>query len=236
MEAVMSVNEVRLEDKIPPLDLDMLREANHRISNHLSLLVGMVQVQAGAVVKGPATLSRDTANAMLQEIASKIISVGHLHRRLAEQPHKADVNLCDYLIEACATLVSSLALGDRVSLVQRLTANCHVAPEQAQQIGLMVSEIIMNSIKHAHPTGIPVQISLGCRREANGRLTIEVGDDGVGLPEGTDGGTSGGVGFRLIRSLAQALKADLRIESDSLGLTFLITLPAAVQAVGLAAN
>jgi two-component sensor histidine kinase len=232
----MSVSEVKSPAAIPMPGIDMLREANHRISNHLSLLVGMVQTQASAVARGPETLSRDAARAMLQETAGKIVSVGHLHRRLADQPHKADINLCDYLLEACATLVSSLALGERVSLVQRLTANCHVTPEQAQQIGLMVSEIIMNSVKHAHPTGIPVQIALGCRREADGRLTIEIGDDGVGLPEGVDASAKGGVGFKLIRSLAQALKAELRIESDALGLTFLITLPPAVQALGIAAN
>ncbi|HXC57452.1 MAG TPA: sensor histidine kinase [Rhizomicrobium sp.] len=232
----MSVNEVQLGNKAPPPNIDMLREANHRISNHLTLLAGMVQTQAGAVGRGPESISRDAARAMLQETAGKIVSVGHLHRRLSEQPHRGEINLCDYLVEACATLVSSLSLGERVSLVQRLSANCLVAPEQAQQIGLMVSEIIMNAVKHAHPTGIPVQIALACRRETDGRLTIEIGDDGVGLPEGSEATIKGGVGFKLIRALAQALTADLRIESDSLGLTFLITLPAAVQAVGIAAR
>jgi two-component sensor histidine kinase len=186
------------------------------------------------VAAGPELVTRDAARAMLRETQGKIVSIGHLHRRLAEQPHKGDINLCDYLVEACATLVSSLSLGDRISLVQRLTANCHVSPEQAQQIGLMVSEIVMNAIKHAHPTGIPVQLSLACRREADGRLTIEIGDDGVGLPEGADTTAHGGVGFRLIHSLVQALKAELRIESDSLGLTFLITLPRSVPALGVA--
>ena len=232
----MSVTEIRSEGQIPLPVADLLREANHRISNHLTLLVSMVQTQANAVAKGPQMLSRDAARAMLQETVGKIVSVGHLHRRLAGQPSKNDINLCDYLVEACATLVASLSLGNRVSLVQRLSANCLVTPEQAQQIGLMVSEIIMNAIKHAHPTGIPVQISLACRREEDGRLTIEIGDDGVGLPEGADSSAKGGVGFRLIHSLAQALNADLRIESDALGLTFLVTLPAAIKAVGVAAN
>ena len=232
----MSVTEIRSEGQIPLPAIDMLREANHRISNHLTLLVAMVQTQAKAVAKGPATLSRDEARSMLQETAGKIVSVGHLHRRLADHPNKSDVNLCDYLVEACATLVSSLSLGNRVSLMQRLTANCMVTPEQAQQIGLMVSEIIMNSVKHAHPTGIPVQLSLTCRREESGRLTIEIADDGVGLPVGVDSSAKGGVGFRLIHSLAQALNADLRIESDSLGLTFTLTLPAGVRAVGIATN
>ena len=104
-------------------------------------------------------------------------------------------------------------------------------PDRMIPLGIMTSELVMNAVKHAHPTGIPVQISIGCRREANGRFTIEVGDDGVGLPEGSDAGMKGGIGFRLIRSLAQSLDAQLRIESDPLGLAFLITLPPPVHAV-----
>ncbi len=231
---VRSLGELKIASVSPASGLDLLREADHRISNHLSLLAGMVQVQAGAVGRGPESLSRDAVRSMLQETAGKIVSVGHLHRRLAHQPNRGSVNLCDYLLEACVTLVSSLSLGQRISLVQRLTANCHVTPEQAQQIGLMVSEIVMNAVKHAHPTGIPVQISLVCRRGEDGRMTVEIGDDGVGLPEGCDPDNFGGVGFKLIRSLATALKADLRIESDALGLTFLINLPASVQPITIA--
>jgi two-component sensor histidine kinase len=78
----------------------------------------------------------------------------------------------------------------------------------------------MNAVKHAHPTGIPVQITLVCDRNSQGNLAIEISDDGVGLPENFDVEKAGGVGFRLIRSLADRLRANLTVESDSLGLTF----------------
>ena len=153
-----------------------------------------------------------------------MVSISHLHRRLSNRPLQEGIHVSDYLVESTSALINSLALGHRVGLVQHLNADCIITPEQAQRVGLMVNEIVMNAVKHAHPTGIPVQIAIGCRREANGRFTIEVGDDGVGLPEGSDGTAKGGVGFRLIRSLAQSLDAELRIESDALGYLF-ITLP-----------
>jgi two-component sensor histidine kinase len=214
-----------------PDPIELLRETNHRIANHLSLLVGMIQTQASAVGRGPELVPRDHARSLLQEAAGKVVSVSHLHRRLSDRPHQEGIHVSDYLIESTSTLISSLGLGHRVGTVQNLNADCIISPEQAQKVGLMVNEIVMNAIKHAHPTGIPVQIAIGCRREANGRFTIEVGDDGVGLPEGSDGTGKGGVGFRLIRSLAQSLDAELRIESDSLGLTFLITLPPPLRSV-----
>jgi two-component sensor histidine kinase len=225
----MSAAHIDTTDTTEPVEL--LRETNHRIANHLSLLVGMIQTQANAVGRGPESVPRDDARSLLQEAAGKIISVSHLHRRLSDRPAQEGIHASDYLIESTSMLISSLGLGPRVGIFQNLNGDCIISPEQAQKVGLLVNEIVMNAIKHAHPTGIPVQIAIGCRREANGRFTIEVGDDGVGLPEGSDGTGKGGVGFRLIRSLAQSLDAELRIESDSLGLTFLITLPPPLRTV-----
>ena len=92
-------------------------------------------------------------------------------------------------------------------------------------VALIVGEIIMNAIKHAHPTGLPVEISIVCARNAQGRIAVEIGDDGVGLPESFDTRRDGGTGFRLIRQLAGAIYADLEIDSDSLGTRFCLVLP-----------
>jgi two-component sensor histidine kinase len=123
--------------------------------------------------------------------------------------------------------VSSLGLSARARVVHRLDNDCAASPDQAQAIGLILSEVVMNAVKHAHPTGIPVQISISCRKLEGGALAIEIGDDGVGLPEGFDWKKGGGVGFLLIRSLAKKLGAELYVESDALGSIFMLTVPAA---------
>jgi two-component sensor histidine kinase len=219
-----------------PGDTHRLREANHRISNHLTLIAGMVQMQIAALAKGPATITREEARGLLRETEGKIVSIGNLHRRLAEQPHVETIDVAEFLLENCTHLVSSLSLGKRIHVAQTLCADCWIAPEQAHHLGLLVSEIIMNATKHAHPTGLPVQMTIGCRHDDAGRVTVEIADDGVGLPEGFDLARGGGVGFRLIRSLAQSLKAELDVESDSLGLTFRVTLPSVAQPIAVAAR
>jgi two-component sensor histidine kinase len=214
-----------------PTEFDRLREANHRIANHLTVIVGMVQRQAARLAKGPRSPERDEAVGTLRDAASKIVMVGHLHRRLAAHPHADDVDLASYLIESCTDLTESLSTG--VHLAQRLDAHCRVTPEQAQQIGLMVSEIVMNAAKHAHPAGLPVQISIGCHHGRDNRILLSIADDGVGLPEGFDAKRSGGTGLRLIRSIAASLDADLDIESDSLGLSFRLLLPPGIRSTPL---
>jgi len=205
--------------------IDLAKEANHRISNHLTLIASMVQVQASSVARGPEMLSRLEVRSLLRETAGKISSVAHLHRKLAEQEQTDQIELGGYLIESCAILVSSLAVKERVGFVQQLETNCFVSPHQAQIIGLIVNEVMTNAVKHAHPTGIPVQMRLACRRAGKAGFEIEIEDDGIGLPEDFDYKTSSGVGFTLIRSLASTLNATLTIESDSLGTSFRMTVP-----------
>jgi two-component sensor histidine kinase len=207
---------------------ELTREANHRISNHLTLLTGMVHSHMRGIDKGPHTLSRKAAKEILEAIAGKLVSASRLHHRLSEQPYAEGIFLSDHVVDVCASLVSSLDLSQRVYFVHNWRADCRLLPEQAQYLGLLINEIMINALKHAHPTGLPVQLEIRCERRANGRVTIVIADDGVGLSEEEN---TKGVGFKLIRALTQSLNAELRIESNSLGLTHIITLPASVDVV-----
>lgn len=203
---------------------DLVREANHRIANNLSMIVGMVQVQATAVAAGPDLMPRAAVQDILQEMAGKILSVSHLHRKLADAPHAREIDIAAYLVESCSAMMMSLSMNRRAGVVYRLGEKCLVSTETAQTIALIVNEIVMNAVKYAHPTDLPAQISIGCGRDRHGRMYIEVADDGVGLPENFDEKKNGGVGFKLIRGLTNQIGAALRIESSSLGLSFRLTL------------
>jgi len=99
-----------------------------------------------------------------------------------------------------------------------------VARDEAQKISLIVVEILMNAIKYAHPTGVPIEMRVACTPTNDG-IMLEFDDDGVGLPEGFNVHLDGGVGFKTIRTLARELGATLQIESDYLGLSFRLSLP-----------
>jgi two-component sensor histidine kinase len=204
---------------------DLVAESNHRIANHLSLLVGMVQLQSAHIAKGPATFTKTEVRGLLQETAGKIISIGNFHRRLATAPDAARCDLGAQLIEFAKELTASLSLGNKISIAEKVESNCNVTLEQAQTAMLVVGEIVMNAVKHAHPTGLPVAVSITCSRNQDGSVHLEVADDGIGLPENFDVMTHGGLGFRLIRSLSQKLDAGLQVESDSLGVTFRMRIP-----------
>ena len=207
-----------------PFESELLTESNHRIANHLSLLAGLVQMHASAVAKGPQVFDRLQVRAMLQETAGKIVSVGHFHRKLAHRIDAGELGLASYLIGYFNDLVWSLSIDGQISVVERLESGCNVSPECAQTLMLIVGEIAMNALKHAHPAGLPTCISLSCTHSGDA-VIVEVADDGVGLPEAFDVQCDGGLGLQLIRSLSAKLNAELQIESDCLGLTFRLRLP-----------
>jgi two-component sensor histidine kinase len=68
-----------------------------------------------------------------------------------------------------------------------------------------------------HPSGLVVKVNLRCETNDDGSFMVEVTDDGVGFPENFDPSSDGGLGFQLMRALANGLNAELQFEHDSLG-------------------
>jgi two-component sensor histidine kinase len=226
----MNVINLQPNAKIAVPSTEPLCEASHRISNHLGLLMGMVRTQTTGIDQGLENLSREAAKEMLQATAGKCVPVSRLHHWLSEQSHLDGILLSDYVADVCASLVSSLSLSKRVHFVHGWERDCRLSPKQAQYIGLLINEVMVNALKYAHPTALSVQLEIRCEQHANGRVKFIIADDGVDLSE-DNGASTGGVGSKLIRALTTALNAELRIESDSLGLMLVITLPTHVDAI-----
>jgi two-component sensor histidine kinase len=205
---------------------DAAAEANHRIANNLSIISGLVRMRASAVCKDPRMRGGDEVRLILEEIGSRLNAVAELHRLLAGVPQEASVDIGDYLRDIAEGVVSSISLSGQNQIHFAADPGCHVPPEKALLLGLVVTELVTNAIKYAHPAGVAGQIRLACRRRSDGHLTIEISDDGVGLPEGVDPMQHGHLGFRLVRSLANQLGAAIEFHSDNLGLFFSLNLPA----------
>jgi two-component sensor histidine kinase len=198
----------------------LAREANHRIANNLSILSGLIQRQLRALSGNEAADLR----ALLREVMVKIVGMGEFHRRLAEQPRGDRIELGNYLIQISGAIQSMLPARERMNTVFHLDNRCHVSATAAHCFGLILGEVMMNAIKHAHPAGLPVVLTVSCS-SGDTDFAIEIADDGVGLPENFDPIKQGGAGFQIIAALAKSADAHLDIESDDLGLSFRFTLP-----------
>jgi two-component sensor histidine kinase len=204
-------------------DLDSrLSEAHHRIANNLAMLTGFVRLHVSAVARDNRSLGAEEAAALLEEIGSRIETVGRLHRLLSATPAGSHIDLADYLISTCE------AIEDSFDSPMRVVCRASPAPcdsEAAGLIGLIVTELVTNAMKYAHPAGAPGRVEVVCSPGADGGLYIGVTDDGVGLPQDFDLATGGGLGFRVLRSMARQLCAETRFESGPLGLEVSLAIP-----------
>lgn len=206
---------------------DRLSEAQHRIANNLALIAGYARLQAIRVQKAGEPLSAREACIALEEVAARIETVGELHRLLSDMPRGAEagVDLGRYLSKLCESLKTTLSFAGDTTIVYDDAGDCRVRPDQATPVALIVSELVTNALKYAHPAGVAGRILVSCRTTPEG-LVVEVSDDGVGLSDDFDPQNDGGLGFRVVRGLARQLGASLAYESDGLGLTVRLILHA----------
>ncbi len=222
----------RDETEKAPTDMskDLVAEANHRAANSLALLGGLVRMQARAIGKNSQSYSNAEIRMVLDGIAARIATIGQLHRLLAAIPAEGTIALNEHLREVCANLITAFSSEQQPIHIAYSGADCLVLTRHVQPLTLIVCEILTNAMKYAHPAGVLVQMLVGCESKADGTLLVSISDDGVGLPDGFDPKTGGGIGFQIIRALTSEIGATLEVRSDTLGVTFRLAVPQALVA------
>jgi two-component sensor histidine kinase len=213
-----------------PSASDRATEANHRIANSLTLIASLARMQASGIDLNAPPMGGGEVRLVLEGFGGRIDTVGRLHQLLAQADEDAEVDLAGYLRDISEAVVSALSFAGRTELRFALEAGCIVASSAARSVGLIVAELLTNSIKYAHPTGVAGEVHVECRRSPDGLVVIEVNDDGVGLPEDFGPATDGRLGFQLVRSFADQLGASYSFASNALGLSFMLHMPAGPSA------
>ncbi|MFM9849390.1 MAG: PAS domain S-box protein [Hyphomicrobiaceae bacterium] len=127
----------------------------------------------------------------------------------------------DELRSVCQMAAASLGAGT----FSFPAGDCAVPPRSIGPIVLIVNEAVSNAIRHAHPNRAAVKITVGCRRDTDGTFSIEIADDGAGLPDHFDPEAEGGRGIHLMRQCSEQIGAKLAFHSLRPGLRVQLRLP-----------
>ena len=228
----MDATLAELRDIPAPPASDPVAEANHRIANNLGLLMAMVRMQATGAARNTDPVTATDMRLALEAVAARIGTIAQLHRILSRTPFNGATSLQPHLREVSAALVTALSSPGQEVRVEHRGNDCLVPMRQVQPIVLILCEVFINAMKYAHPSGIPLTIGVDCVSGTDGRLVVAIEDDGVGLPGDSFETIPSGMGFRVIRSLAAELGAELSVLSSPLGLCFRLSLPGAAMPSG----
>ena len=183
----------------------LLDELQHRAKNGFSLISSMLKFAA-------ASGAFPNAKKALEFMDTRVNSLSELYELLYSNGSFTDVRLDEY----CARVASSLVkMTETVKLDTRME-NLTVKVRSAAPIGIILSELITNAVKHAFSGSRPGTITLTLRKTPHGAF-LEVADDGIGLPAGFDASVKTGLGLNLVKALSLQIDGAFRIEGGKTG-------------------
>jgi two-component system, sensor histidine kinase PdtaS len=181
----------------------LIREADHRIKNSLQLVASLLTLQRSRLT------DTDAADALADAIA-RVRAVAQAHRALHRSSDLRTLAFGQMLRDICS---HTGQLNPAISIECTAEDELEIDAERAIPLGLAVSELLTNAIKHAYPEGQPGTVQVTATTD-NGHLEITVSDQGVGMsPESGERAT---MGATIVRSLAKQVGAELRL-STALG-------------------
>jgi two-component sensor histidine kinase len=190
----------------------LLREVQHRVKNNLQIIQSLVRMSAARAPPEATTLFTDVVN--------RIWAIGQLHTRIYAADNLAEIDLAAYLGDIADQAAAGFgALRERARVVKRLEP-VSVGVDTAIPVGLIATELLTNSFKHAFPDGRAGEIRIELAVHG-GVVELTAADDGVGLPAGP-GRIS--TGLRLVQALAGQIGGELE-PSDGPGARFTLRFP-----------
>lgn len=183
----------------------LFKEIHHRVKNNLQIIASLLSLQARQLADG---------GALLQESRNRIRVMALVHEMLYRSETPARIDFRDYLVSLTEHLMSSYGGRTRRIRLASELAPVSLSLDAAIPCGLIINELVTNSLKHAFPHGADGEIVVELNASADGGYYLAVRDDGVGLPADFGIDATRSLGLRLVRTLTEQIGGSLRISSS----------------------
>ena len=198
-----------LEIKVALREKDMLiKEIQHRVINHLNLIYNILYFQKHYI-------EDSRCIAMLESTQKRIKSIALVHEHLNRSIDFNQVRFAEYII---SLLKENMRAADvakkKVTLKTKIDA-VSVDLTTAITCGLIVNELMDNSLKHAFPDNRPAEIFIGLKDQKDGTYAITVSDNGIGLPSKVQWHLSNTLGSFLVNTLTENLRGELTVNVNN---------------------
>jgi PAS domain S-box-containing protein len=185
----------------------LLKEVYHRVKNNLQVVSSLFQLQLRRLPDG-------AARAILRQCADRVRAMALVHEKLCQLDDHEAIDIGAYVRELCETLAAAHGARERGIRITHEVEALSIGLEASMPLGLLLNELLCNSLKHAFPAraGAPGgTICVRLRRTDAGRGRLEVEDDGVGFGAQVDLEQPTSLGLRLVESLARQLGGTLHL-------------------------
>ncbi len=185
----------------------MIGEIHHRVKNNLQLITSILDLQARS-------LEDKEAIKAINDSQHRVQTMAIIHQKLYQQDTIYGISMREYLGSISEAIVNSSLDRTKKIEFQFNIDDIHLHIDSSIPIGLILTEIITNSIKYAFPEIAKGTITITLS-EKNGALHLTVADNGVGMQNATTTSNSTSFGLKMIKSLARQLKAEWNVTTEN---------------------
>lgn len=185
----------------------LLKEVHHRVKNNLQIVSSLLEIQSDYI-------EGDASRRFIRESQDRIRSMALVHEQLYRSEDLSVIDFACYVDELVMSLYrSSVVDQDKIRAVVEVR-DIELGIDEAIPCGLILNELVSNSLKHAFPGNRRGSVSIRGSMDEQGYVCLTVSDTGIGLPQGFDISTSESLGLQIVNLLTKQLHGILEIRGD----------------------
>jgi PAS domain S-box-containing protein len=192
----------------------LLKEIHHRVKNNLQVISSLLYLQSKSI-------EDKRALEMFQDSQNRVRSMALVHERLYQSQDLARVDFAEYVRSLANYLFRSYGVNTNLIKLKIHVDDVSLGVDAAIPFGLVVNELVSNSLKHAFPDDRAGEIRITLRLDG-GQSLLMVSDNGVGFPENLDFRDTRSLGLQLVNTLVDQLEGTIELDRSE-GAAFKIT-------------
>ncbi len=192
----------------------LLTEIHHRVKNNMQVIISLLNLQLG-------NIKDEKAREHFMMAESRIRSMALVHEQLYQSDNMAAINIAEYFNTLLSNFFESRSSSENNVTYSINPGNICLGLDRAIPCGLIVTELISNSYKHAFHNVSGGEIIIDMKKN-RGTYTLSVMDNGIGMESGRDKADSSSLGLHLVDALVKQIRGTITISGDS-GTTITVT-------------
>ncbi|MCX9084459.1 MAG: ATP-binding protein [Candidatus Methanoperedens sp.] len=185
-----------------------LKEIYHRVKNNLQIIISLLNLQSQK------TMDKNVIG-VLKDSQNRIRSMALIHERLYRSKDLSGINISDYIHDLANNIFNSYGINPgRINLkidIQDRLMNL----DSATPCGLIITELVSNSLKHAFPNGKKGELIIKLISDSDNNFTLIVKDNGIGFPKHLDFRSTDTLGMQLVNELVNQLKGSIELDKNN---------------------
>ncbi len=185
----------------------LIKEIHHRVKNNLQIVSTLLDLQSDYIT------DRQSLE-IFRESKNRIRSIALVHEKLYQTKNFSAIDFDGYLESLIDHLLRSYVVDPGKIALEIDTEDVVLGIDDAIPCGLIVNELVSNSLKYAFPDDQRGKITVRFENGDNKSIVLTVADNGVGLPAGLDASATETLGLQLVTILTRQLRGTIELDRE----------------------